>query len=75
LQAAVIFGAGEGGNFTRLAKLLQKVFFVYPGRKDTIKACFYVKIFFRRFFLRGKKGIVLSYLTAAIRIVLRSNKS
>lgn len=42
-RPAVIFGHGEGGNFCRLAKLLQKGFFVYPGRKDTIKACFYVK--------------------------------
>jgi nucleoside-diphosphate-sugar epimerase len=42
VRPAVIFGPREGGNFTRLAKLLSKGFFVYPGRKDTIKACFYV---------------------------------
>lgn len=42
-RPAVIFGFGEGGNFTRLAKLLRKGFFIYPGRKDTIKACFYVE--------------------------------
>lgn len=41
-RPAVIFGHGEGGNFTRLARLLRKGFFVYPGRKDTIKACYYV---------------------------------
>lgn len=41
-RPAVIFGHGEGGNFTRLAKLLRAGVFVYPGRKDTIKACFYV---------------------------------
>lgn len=41
-RPAVIFGPGEGGNFTRMAKLLKKGFFVYPGRSDTIKACFYV---------------------------------
>ena len=41
-RPAVIFGPGEGGNFTRMAKLLKKGFFIYPGRKDTIKACFYV---------------------------------
>lgn len=41
-RPAVIFGPGEGGNFTRMATLLKKGFFVYPGRKDTIKACFYV---------------------------------
>ncbi len=42
-RPAVIFGPGEGGNFTRLASLLKKGFFVYPGRKDTVKACFYVE--------------------------------
>lgn len=42
-RPAVIFGHREGGNFCRMAKLLQKGFFVYPGRKDTIKACFYIK--------------------------------
>ncbi|WP_244484671.1 NAD(P)-dependent oxidoreductase [Rhizobium sp. Root149] len=42
-RPAVIFGPGEGGNFTRMAKLLKKGFFVYPGRSDTIKACFYVE--------------------------------
>jgi nucleoside-diphosphate-sugar epimerase len=41
-RPAVIFGPGEGGNFTRMATLLKKGFFVYPGRRDTIKACFYV---------------------------------
>lgn len=41
-RPAVIFGPGEGGNFTRMAKLLKAGMFVYPGRRDTIKACFYV---------------------------------
>lgn len=41
-RPAVIFGPGERGNFTRLAKLARKGLFIYPGRKDTIKACFYV---------------------------------
>lgn len=43
VRPAVVFGAGERGNFTRLAGLLKKGFFVYPGRKDTIKACIYVE--------------------------------
>ena len=43
VRPAVIFGAGEGGNFTRLATLLKKGLFVFPGRRDTIKACFYVE--------------------------------
>lgn len=41
-RPAVVFGYGEGGNFTRLAKLLQKGMFIYPGRRDTIKSCIYV---------------------------------
>jgi nucleoside-diphosphate-sugar epimerase len=44
-RPAVIFGYKEAGNFTRLARLLKKNAFVYPGRKDTIKACGYVKDF------------------------------
>jgi len=43
VRPAVVFGPNEGGNFTRMAKLLKKGFFVYPGRDDTIKACFYVE--------------------------------
>jgi nucleoside-diphosphate-sugar epimerase len=43
VRPAVVFGPGEGGNFARLAKLLKKGFFIYPGRKDTIKACIYVE--------------------------------
>ena len=43
VRPAVVFGPREGGNFTRLATLLNKGFFIYPGRKDTIKACIYVE--------------------------------
>ena len=43
IRPAVVFGPGEGGNFTRLAAMLKKGFFVYPGRKDTIKACIYIE--------------------------------
>lgn len=43
VRPAVIYGATERGNFTRLANLLAKGRFVYPGRKDTIKSCGYVK--------------------------------
>lgn len=42
VRPGAIFGPGEGGNFTRLASLLRKGAFIYPGRRDTIKACFYV---------------------------------
>jgi GlcNAc-P-P-Und epimerase len=42
VRPAVVFGEGEGGNFTRLAKLMRRGLFIYPGRRDTIKACVYV---------------------------------
>lgn len=42
VRPAVVFGPGEGGNFTRMAGLLKKGFFIYPGRKDTVKACIYI---------------------------------
>lgn len=42
VRPAVVFGPGERGNFTRLAQLLKRGFFFFPGRKDTIKACIYV---------------------------------
>lgn len=41
-RPAVIFGPGENGNFTRLAHALKRGVFVFPGRRDTIKACGYV---------------------------------
>lgn len=43
VRPAVVFGKGEGGNFTRLATMMRKGIFVFPGRKDTIKACIYVE--------------------------------
>lgn len=43
VRPAVIFGPGEHGNVTRLARALSRGRFVYPGREDTIKACGYVK--------------------------------
>lgn len=42
LRPAVIFGPGEGGNFSRLATALKRRVFFYPGRRDTIKGCGYV---------------------------------
>lgn len=42
-RPAVIFGPREGGNFTRLARSLKNKRFLYPGRKDTIKANGYVE--------------------------------
>lgn len=43
VRPGVVFGKGENGNFTRLYWGIKKHTFAYPGRKDTIKACFYVK--------------------------------
>jgi len=43
VRPAVVFGPRENGNFTRLARMLKKGVFVYPGRRDTIKACIYVE--------------------------------
>ncbi len=43
LRPGVVFGKGENGNFTRLYWGIRGRKFMYPGRKDTIKACIYVK--------------------------------
>jgi nucleoside-diphosphate-sugar epimerase len=43
VRPAVVFGKGENGNFTRLYWGIRKRSFFYAGRKDTIKACIYVK--------------------------------
>lgn len=43
VRPGVVFGRGENGNFTRLYRAIRTGKFVYPGRKDTIKACIYVK--------------------------------
>ena len=42
-RPAVVFGPGENGNFTRLAKALKYRYFFYPGGRNTIKASGYVK--------------------------------
>ena len=43
VRPGIVFGKGENGNMTRLYKALKKRKFAYAGRKDTIKACIYVK--------------------------------
>jgi nucleoside-diphosphate-sugar epimerase len=43
IRPAVVFGKGENGNFTRLYWGIRKRRFFYAGRRDTIKACIYVK--------------------------------
>lgn len=43
VRPGIVFGFGEGGNFTRLNKALAKGLFAYAGRRDTRKAAIYVK--------------------------------
>ena len=43
VRPGVVFGRGENGNFSRLYWGIRNHTFAYPGRKDTIKACIYVK--------------------------------
>ena len=43
LRPGVVFGEGEGGNFTRLFNAISRGRFMYPGRKDTRKSAIYVK--------------------------------
>lgn len=43
VRPGIVFGKGENGNMTRLYKGLKSHRFAYAGRKDTIKACIYVK--------------------------------
>lgn len=38
VRPAVVFGPGEQGNYTRLAAALRGGYFVYPGRRDTVKS-------------------------------------
>lgn len=41
-RPAVIFGYRDDGNFTRLARMLEKGLFVFVGRSDTVKSSGYV---------------------------------
>lgn len=43
VRPGIVFGAREGGNFTRLYKALNRGMFAYAGRRDTRKAAIYVK--------------------------------
>jgi nucleoside-diphosphate-sugar epimerase len=43
LRPGVVFGAGEGGNVTRLVRSVVKGYFVYMGNRQTRKAGGYVK--------------------------------
>jgi GlcNAc-P-P-Und epimerase len=43
VRPGVVFGRGEGANFTRLYHGLKRRRFAFVGRRDTIKGCIYVK--------------------------------
>lgn len=43
LRPGIVYGKGEHGNMTRLYKGIKGRYYFYAGRKDTIKACVYVK--------------------------------
>ncbi|MBT6231757.1 MAG: SDR family oxidoreductase, partial [Nitrosomonadales bacterium] len=43
VRPGVVFGKGEGGNMSRLVKLIHKNFFFYMSNKDTRKAGIYVR--------------------------------
>ena len=43
VRPGVVFGAGEGGNVSRLIKAVLNRYFFYMGNKDTRKAGIYVK--------------------------------
>jgi GlcNAc-P-P-Und epimerase len=62
VRPAVIFGRGEFGNFSKLAKTLKKGLFVYPGRNDTIKGCGYVEdLVASLFFMNDQPAASLLY--------------
>ena len=42
VRPGVVFGPGEGGNFTYLARALSRGLFFYPGRRTTVKSGGYV---------------------------------
>ena len=43
VRPGIVYGKGEHGNMTRLYSGQKKRYFFYAGRKDTVKACIYVK--------------------------------
>lgn len=57
VRPGVVFGKGENGNFTRLYCAIRGHKFAYPGRKDTIKACIYVKELVRFMLWKVEEGV------------------
>ena len=56
-RLAVVFGRGERGNFTRLAKALKGHYFFFPGGRETRKASGYVKDATRSLIFFAEKDI------------------
>ena len=56
LRPGIIFGKNECANFTRLYKSIKGGYFFFPGRKDTKKACVYVKDVARACYYFAQKG-------------------
>ncbi len=52
VRPGTVFGKGEHGNFTRLYWGIRRGYFIYTGRKDTIKGGIYVKDLVRFFKFR-----------------------
>ncbi len=62
VRPAIVFGHGEHGNFTRLAKALKNRRFAFPGRTDTIKSCIYVGELIRSIlFMRNRPEHEITY--------------
>jgi GlcNAc-P-P-Und epimerase len=61
-RPAVIFGFRDNGNFTRLATALRQKYFVFVGRKNTIKSAGYVGDLVDTFlFAHSKKQRLIIY--------------
>lgn len=58
VRPGIVFGTGENGNMTRLYKGLKSHKFAYAGRRDTIKACIYVKDLVRVMLEMAEKSLV-----------------
>lgn len=52
LRPGVVYGRGEHGNMTRLYQAIRGRYYAYAGRRDTVKACIYVKDLVRFFRFR-----------------------
>lgn len=59
VRPAVVFGKGEGGNFTRLYRALKRGTFCYIGRRSTVKSWIYVKdlVAFIAFLIGDTRGL------------------